>query len=151
MLMIAYIEGLNNSWLTNLTWKAFVYATHPQQWYCAVYWIITTVREGCGVLIDCLRLVNRRLSQQWYWIITTVLGVDKLPGSCGKSLVAAVVLHGAQDYIMVREGRGVLVGCLVLRCVLGLYHGERAVCGVLTSCWPLGPAAVLGNVLATAT
>lgn len=46
MLMIAYIEGLNNSWLTNLTWKAFVYATHPQQWYCAVYWIITTVREG---------------------------------------------------------------------------------------------------------
>lgn len=98
MLMIAYIEGLNNSWLTNLTWKAFVYATHPQQWYCAVYWIITTVREGCGVLIDCLRLVNRHLLQQWYWIITTVLGVDKLPGSCGKSLVAAVVLHGAQDY-----------------------------------------------------
>lgn len=69
MLMIAYIEGLDNSWLTNLTWKAFVYATHPQQWYCAVYWIITTVRKGCLV-----------------------------PETCGKVLVAAVVLRSVLDH-----------------------------------------------------
>ena len=42
MLLIAALEGQENSWLTSLTWMDFVNATQPQQWYCAVYWVITT-------------------------------------------------------------------------------------------------------------
>ena len=47
MLFIAHLEGVDNSWLTSLTWKDFANdATKAQQWYCGIYWVITTVGAG---------------------------------------------------------------------------------------------------------
>ena len=42
MLLCANLEGAENSWLISITWMDFVNATAPQQWYCAIYWVITT-------------------------------------------------------------------------------------------------------------
>lgn len=55
MLFIAHIEGLENSWMVSLDWKDFVTAPQPQQWYCAVYWVITTVSPW-GHCMRALRL-----------------------------------------------------------------------------------------------
>jgi len=46
-LFIAYIEGLENSWMAAFQiadggWINLPTATQPQQWYTAVYWVITT-------------------------------------------------------------------------------------------------------------
>ena len=48
MLFVAQLEGLDNSWLTSLkwddgTWNFVDNATEAQQWYCGIYWVITTV------------------------------------------------------------------------------------------------------------
>uniref|UniRef100_A0A7R9Z6P8 Cyclic nucleotide-binding domain-containing protein n=1 Tax=Chlamydomonas euryale TaxID=1486919 RepID=A0A7R9Z6P8_9CHLO len=47
MLFIAHIEGLENSWMAAFQiadggWINLPTATQPQQWYTAVYWVITT-------------------------------------------------------------------------------------------------------------
>jgi hypothetical protein len=71
MLLIAHLEGVNNSWLDVLKWNNFTVAPATQQWYCGVYWVITTVRQWyCDVywVITTVR--------QWYcdvyWVTTTV-------------------------------------------------------------------------------
>ena len=52
MLFIAHLEGVDNSWLTSLTWKDFANdATKAQQWYCGIYWVITTVGASRGMLL----------------------------------------------------------------------------------------------------
>lgn len=43
MLLIAHMEGIENSWLTSATWDDFTQVSRPYKWYCAVYWVITTV------------------------------------------------------------------------------------------------------------
>ncbi len=53
MLLIAYLEGVDNSWLTSVSWEDFTAVTEAEQWYAAVYWVITTVRatvvmRGCA-------------------------------------------------------------------------------------------------------
>jgi len=42
MILIANLEGTEESWLISLTWIDAANAPAPSQWYCAVYWIITT-------------------------------------------------------------------------------------------------------------
>ncbi|GAX80758.1 hypothetical protein CEUSTIGMA_g8193.t1 [Chlamydomonas eustigma] len=42
MLLIAYLEGVGHSWLDALKWNDFTVAPPAEQWYCGVYWIITT-------------------------------------------------------------------------------------------------------------
>lgn len=44
MVLIAYLNGFEDSWLASLTWEDFTAVSAPYQWYCAVYWVITTVR-----------------------------------------------------------------------------------------------------------
>jgi hypothetical protein len=44
--MSAYLNGYENSFLTAVTWDDFTAATEPIQWYCAMYYVITTVSLG---------------------------------------------------------------------------------------------------------
>lgn len=46
MLLIAYMEGLDQSWMTSVSWTDFTTASEGLQWYAAVYWVITTVGAG---------------------------------------------------------------------------------------------------------
>lgn len=45
MLMIASLEGKENSWMTSLTFRDFTQGTSVEQWYYAIYWMITTVSD----------------------------------------------------------------------------------------------------------
>ncbi len=48
MLLIANLEGVHNSWLSVLQWHNFAVSSNSEQWYCGIYWVITTVRMKKG-------------------------------------------------------------------------------------------------------
>jgi hypothetical protein len=74
MVLIANLEGLENSWLTSATWEDFTSVSQPYQWYCAVYWVITTVRwfatiRGLHKFLQAMSLfsaVHVPQSQLWH-------------------------------------------------------------------------------------
>lgn len=74
MLMIANLEGAENSWLMSLTWKDFVTAAAPQQWYCAVYWVITTVNMGGMGTTEGCRSKDRKDRKEGSFPIGSLLG-----------------------------------------------------------------------------
>ncbi|KXZ51272.1 hypothetical protein GPECTOR_13g759 [Gonium pectorale] len=42
LVLLAYLHGLDQSWMTAVSWTDLSEASKPYQWYCALYWIITT-------------------------------------------------------------------------------------------------------------
>ncbi|KAG2485159.1 hypothetical protein HYH03_016049 [Edaphochlamys debaryana] len=49
MVLCAYFEGYENSWMVSISWGDVVNASTIYQWYAAVYWmIVTTTTTGFG-------------------------------------------------------------------------------------------------------
>eukprot|EP00198_Chlamydomonas_reinhardtii_P005658 XP_001694994.1 predicted protein [Chlamydomonas reinhardtii] len=49
MVLCAYFEGYENSWMSSVSWTRLWEAAPIYQWYCAVYWmIVTTTTTGFG-------------------------------------------------------------------------------------------------------
>ncbi|KAG2437193.1 hypothetical protein HXX76_005857 [Chlamydomonas incerta] len=49
MVLCAYFEGYENSWMNSVSWTNLPDASPVYQWYCAVYWmIVTTTTTGFG-------------------------------------------------------------------------------------------------------
>ncbi|KAG2496658.1 hypothetical protein HYH03_005478 [Edaphochlamys debaryana] len=42
LILIAYLYDPLNSWMTAVTWVDLPYEPKPYQWFCAIYWILTT-------------------------------------------------------------------------------------------------------------
>lgn len=53
LILIANLEGVENSWLTSVSWDDFTKVDKPYQWYCSVYWVITTVSRWYGPWFGC--------------------------------------------------------------------------------------------------
>jgi hypothetical protein len=52
MLLIAHLEGVENSWLSSVSWEDFTTVGPAYQWYAAVYWVITTVSAASNISND---------------------------------------------------------------------------------------------------
>ncbi|GFR44039.1 hypothetical protein Agub_g5199, partial [Astrephomene gubernaculifera] len=42
LVLLAYMRGLEHSWMTAVSWTDLVDASRAYQWYCAMYWVITS-------------------------------------------------------------------------------------------------------------
>ncbi|GLC55435.1 hypothetical protein PLESTB_000986900 [Pleodorina starrii] len=42
LVLLAYMHGLDNSWMTAISWTDVPDSSRFYQWYCAVYWVVTT-------------------------------------------------------------------------------------------------------------
>ncbi|GIL62146.1 hypothetical protein Vafri_16417 [Volvox africanus] len=106
MVICAYFEGYDNSWMTSVDWTDLPDASPIYQWYCAVYWmIVTATTTGFG------DFAPRSVAEQVVANVVMVVGMimfGVLVASIGQALSRATkeahqAYNARQKIIHVRE------------------------------------------------
>ncbi|KAG2438741.1 hypothetical protein HXX76_005286 [Chlamydomonas incerta] len=80
MILLAYMHGLEDSWMTSASWEDLTTASRAYQWYSSVYWIITTATTtGYG-----------DISPRW-WAEQVVINITMIAGMIAFGILVASV------------------------------------------------------------
>ncbi|EFJ39425.1 hypothetical protein VOLCADRAFT_100992 [Volvox carteri f. nagariensis] len=82
LVLLAYMHGLENSWMTAVSWADVADSSNFYQWYCAVYWVVTTTTTtGFG-----------DFSPRW-WAEQVVIGMAMVGGMIAFGILVGSVAN----------------------------------------------------------